>query len=162
MGYRNGIYLMNQCFPTGEILLHSQMVDESRIIQIAPMIGSEAYVLEDPPNSEVTYWLAHLLRGLSVVPCKVDGTEKNDCKVCEVIRNYRLQQSENCYVDGWSLHLHEQHLTPDYGYKTKGISNKTPQNVKLAYYHPEGVDFRIFPYGKKGEIHYIVCILLWR
>lgn len=145
---------MSQCFPTGESAFNRDLVNEKVIIQIAPTIGNQTYLAkglnDDSQISEVTYWLGQLLRSLRV-PCKVGSSEKKDCSVCDDIRTHIKAKCDDAYIDGLGLRYHSGHVRRTNNYVTKGLEVRTPDNVKLAYYHPGGVDFRLFPY-KEGRI----------
>lgn len=145
---------MNQCFPTSECTFSREVVDEKAMIQIAPRVGKKTFLMQcankESVISEVTYWLSHLLRSLSL-PCIVGSTKKKDCPVCIRIRKHIRDKCANSYIDGWSLNHHTQHVSREYDYLTDGLKVKTSDEVKLAYYHPEGVDFRIFPYQESKK-----------
>ena len=139
---------MDHCYPARLCSLHSS--GSKGYMAVAAEMGTKA---EAFPNgtTEISHWLCQLLRSLN---CKGDklSEEKSSCTVCADLRS-QIEDCNFAYINGQCLQIHEKHMSTENGYKTKlSVASDTPgREFIFAYYNPEGVYLKVFPY-KEGKI----------
>lgn len=158
---REVAYILDHCRPDGANLqLVNQMKQEVDLVEqgcpgytvVAAKAQTDTQYNPNCGNSEITGWFCDLLRGV-FHPAMHTIKEGTTCPVCEKIRRHIKEECHGIFVDGECVDFHKKHMVPKFGYHSAvprvDVEPAGGNPFILAYYHPDGIRYRAFPY-KEG------------
>jgi len=171
---REVVYVMDYCRPPRAVTVASNsglatwsLEQTPSTAIVASEFNKEAFTMLSCDNSEITFWFCTLMRSIFPNEC---AKVKENCKICNEIRERIDTVCYGTFIDGKCLELHMAHMKRSHKYRTKvnvcvqipgrGESDDDSDDERddlliLAHYNEGGVYYRVFPY-REGRLFIIL------